>query len=73
MVNQELYNLGVRIARVEKGHWLKAKVLRCLISKDRCSRCCDHVVGGRFGYLFQGRHRSREVYGSTPASLGMRF
>lgn len=27
-----------RISRVSKGHWLKAKVLRCLISKGRHSR-----------------------------------
>lgn len=35
------------------GHWLKAKVQKCLISTERCSRCWevtayrDHLVGGR--------------------------
>ena len=29
---------GVRISRVGRGHWLKTKVLRCLINMGRCPR-----------------------------------
>lgn len=39
-MNQRLYGLieGVRISRVGKGYWLKAKGLRCFMSLGRDSR-----------------------------------
>jgi hypothetical protein len=48
---------GVRISMVEKGHWLKARALRCLVSVEReafpvlCSATCDCLAWGSLGYL----------------------